>query len=241
MSFLAGGLAIAGAGAAAAALWYALPFAARRASERRLRERCARKRMLVLTFDDGPAPNLTPQLLDLLQQRDAHATFFVLGRRAERVPELLDRIAAEGHEIGSHSQTHLNAWKSTPLRVCRDVEASYRALSRWIPSDAVFRPPYGKLTLDLWWNARRHGRRLGWWTDVSGDTHSPLPETAPLLDTLRTRGGGVVLLHDFDRETDDTAARAAFVLSLTGALLDLAAAEGWTVGTLSELLSEEGR
>lgn len=244
MSLIVGGLTMTVVGAAvglavtAAAVWYALPFAARRLAERQLRALCAARRVLVLTFDDGPGPDLTPRVLDVLAEHDARASFFVLGRRAQDAPELLDQIAAAGHEIGSHSQSHLNAWKTFPLRAARDAEESYRSLARWVAHDGVFRAPYGKTTLDLWWNARRSGRDLAWWTDVSGDTFTPIPQHDRLLNRVRERGGGVVLLHDFDRRTADAAARADYVVSLTAALLTLAAAEGWTVATMSELLDD---
>lgn len=240
MSVLLGGLGAAGAGAAAAAGWYVLPFAARRRGERRLRERCRRERTLVLSFDDGPGPELTPRVLDVLRDHGARATFFVLGRRALLATPVLDRMRDEGHEIGSHSMEHLNAWKAPPFRAARDAERSYRELSRWLAPHALFRPPYGKITADLWWSARSNARPLGWWTRVSGDTYPELPSVTGLCDAVRTDGGGVVLLHDFDRRTADAAARARFVLDATSGLLAMARDEGLAVRTLSDALGGDG-
>lgn len=200
-----------------------------------LRAACRRTRTLVLTYDDGPGEHLTPQLLDLLAARNAKATFLLLGRRAERQPGIIDRIVGHGHEVGCHSHRHLNAWKVPPNSAIADITAGYDALQRWVPADGLFRPPYGKMTLPTLLSIRRRRAPLAWWTLDSRDTKPSLPEPRTLAQRIAADHGGVVLLHDFDRD-DPSGVRARFVLDATAALLDAAAGAGITPRTYGELL-----
>jgi len=181
---------------------------------------------------------LTLRVLELLAQRGARATFFLLGRRAQANPSAADAVAAAGHEIGCHTHDHLNAWKTTPGRSTADVQRGYETLARWLPERCLFRPPYGKITPWTSRVARRHGSRLGWWTIDSGDTWQTLPSVQSVVDRVKNAGGGVVLMHDFDRLGDDANERAEFVLAVTTGLLELADEIGLRVEPLGELLDE---
>lgn len=225
-------LAAAMSASAAAAAWYLGPMLPRRIEERRLRRLCSETRSLVLTYDDGPGATLTPRLLDLLQTRGARATFFLAGYCADEHPQIVDAIAAGGHEIASHTQEHLNAWLSWPWRGVTDIDAGYQTLGRWVEKDGLFRPPHGKMTLATWAAVRRRRAPIGWWTIVAGDVEEELPDSDLAVEQARRCGGGVVLLHDFDREPE----RADFVLKSTTKLLDAVQQEGWTIRTLGELM-----
>ena len=208
--------------------------ALRRHLQRRLRRRCRVSRTLVLTYDDGPGPEITPDVLDLLRERGAIATFFPTGARAQEHPEIVDRIAAEGHEIGCHSHLHLSAWRTWPWRNISDINSGYRALARWLPRHATFRPPYGKMTVATWLALWRRRAAIGWWTTESGDVSARLPSPDDVVERIRRTGGGVVLLHDCERSDE----RKRFVLECTERLLDTAAREHWTIRSLGELTSE---
>ena len=210
--------------------WFS-PHALRLLAERRLLQRCRETRSLVLTYDDGPGPTLTPALLDLLAAHGARATFLPLGRRAAEHPEVLDRVAAAGHEIGCHAAFHRNAWKVSPRAGLEDISAGYARLARWVPPNGLFRPPHGKLTLATWWALRRRGAPLAWWTHDSGDTAEALPSADDVVEAVQRNGGGVVLLHDFDREAE----RRGFVLDVTERLLAAAAATGLRACALGSL------
>lgn len=231
------GLLLTFACAAVVAAAYLAPHGLKRLAVRRLRSLCVRHRALALTFDDGPSPELTRDVLALLDEHRARATFFSLGMRAQRFPALLDEIASRGHEIGSHTQSHLHAWKCSPFRAVADIRAGFQTLAPWLERHAPFRPPYGKLTLPAAWALWRRGVRVAWWTVDSCDTNDRLPTPEFAAGRVRQEGGGVVLLHDFDRESPDRAARHAFVLDATRALLELARSEGLRICTFSELLS----
>jgi peptidoglycan/xylan/chitin deacetylase (PgdA/CDA1 family) len=223
-------LVVAGVAAAAVAV-NAAPMLARYAAQRRLRRICAERRTLVLTYDDGPGERMTPRVLDALAAHGARASFFCLGRKAERRPEILDRAVREGHEVGSHSYEHLHAWKSAPWSSMRDTRLGFEALSRWTPRGGLFRPPYGKLTIATWAVAKARGARFAWWTRNSGDTWDDLPDPARVVEDVRRRGGDVMLLHDFDSDEPN----AGYTLDLTDRLLAAARADGLRVATLGEL------
>jgi peptidoglycan/xylan/chitin deacetylase (PgdA/CDA1 family) len=223
--------AVAGVAAAFAGTATQVP---RKLSERRLRRRCARQGLLALTYDDGPGERLTPQVLDLLAEHDARATFYVLGTRAGAAPAILDRMIAEGHEVGCHGYEHVHALRAPRAVATADVERGYAALTRWTKPDAAFRPPYGKLRPATWRVIRRHGAPLGWWTLDSGDSLLAAPDLEAVLAGARRDEGGVVLLHDFDRGEGDRE-REAFTLATTAALLALARERGWTVTTQGAL------
>jgi peptidoglycan-N-acetylglucosamine deacetylase len=201
-----------------------------------LRRRCARTGTLVLTYDDGPGDRLTRQLLDRLAERGARATFFPLGSRAPEAPSVLDRAVAAGHEVGCHGHSHVNAIDCARGSAGRDIELGYEALAPWVGPRGLFRPPYGKLSAESWRALRRRGAPLGWWTVDSGDALLATPRMDPVLASLRRAGGGVVLMHDFDRDPPEPG-RERFVLELTEALLDLGHERGWRVSTLGEALA----
>lgn len=211
--------------------FYGVPWVLRRVRMYRMRNAVVRGRVLVLTYDDGPSQELTPQILDLLRSRGARATFFVMGRAARRHPEIVDRIVREGHAVGCHSDQHLNAWTSLPGAVRADIENGYNSLSRWIGADAIFRPPYGKMTALTWWWARRRGVPVVWWTLHSGDTHKVLPDAVQIAEAVKKDGGGIVLMHDCSRSGQ----RNDFVLKVTSALLDVAESESLHILPLTEL------
>ena len=200
--------------------------------------------VLVLTYDDGPGESLTPRILEQLERHHARATFFLSGKRAERSPRVVDAVMAAGHELGCHTYDHLNAWKASPWRVWSDVERGYDTLARWVPPHGVFRPPYGKWTPLTRWQLRRRGAPVVRWTHDSRDTtHGELPAPSAVIDGVMRDGGGVVLMHDFDRESDSTyrTVRADFVLEVTEGLLSRARAQGMRTMTVSELIANGGQ
>ena len=95
---------------------------------------------LYLTFDDGPHPTITPLVLDILALYNAKATFFCIGDRVKRYPDIMKRIVAEGHSIGNHTQHHVNGWKSSVSAYQDEVQQA----ASMIPSN-LFRPPYGRI------------------------------------------------------------------------------------------------
>ena len=213
-----------------AAAYYS-PYAWRLYRVNALRKRVIRDRTLILTYDDGPSSSTTPAVLDLLRRHDAKATFFMLGRSADQNASIANRIVEEGHDVGCHSDRHLNAWKVNPWNAVGDINAGYGKLAPWVAPDGMYRPPFGKMTLPTSYAIRLRGAYVGWWTIDSGDTRSPLPQPKLVADRLVREGGGIVLMHDLDRSSD----RNDFVLETTALLLDIAERESFNIKRLSEL------
>jgi peptidoglycan/xylan/chitin deacetylase (PgdA/CDA1 family) len=108
-------------------------------------------RGVALTFDDGPDPEITPRLLDLLDERGVAATFFVTGEKAAAHPELIWEIILRGHAIGNHSYSHLPFLMLTGMRTLRrEVKAAQTTLARFGVVPLAFRPPVGVTNPHLW-------------------------------------------------------------------------------------------
>ena len=102
-------------------IWFVLPYILRRYQTAALRLKCKNSHTIVLTYDDGPGADLTRKLLALLKAYDVRASFFMLGKKITADLEVPHMLVQAGHEIGSHSFQHLNAWKRSPLAVYRDI------------------------------------------------------------------------------------------------------------------------
>ena len=199
-----------------------------------LRSRCRRRGALLLTYDDGPGVRLTTTLLELLDDYDARATFFLLGKRIVEGQSCVEKAHAAGHELGVHTFNHGHAWKLPTKDAIEDIDRGYVAASNWVPAQGPFRPPHGKLTFATWKALRKRGTRICWWTVDSGDTWQTLPAVEHASKRVHRSGGGVVLMHDFDRGQ----ARETFVLETTECLLRTARAEGLRIMTFSQLFAE---
>ena len=116
-----------------------------------------------LTFDDGPTPEVTPWVLEMLRQYNAKATFFCLARNAERHPDLFARIVAEGHAIGNHSYSHLKGWGTSTKQYLEDIDYASTYLNT-----NLFRPPYGRFTPKQF-RLLRERYRVVLWSIISMD------------------------------------------------------------------------
>lgn len=190
------------------------------------------KGRLCLTFDDGPDNVLTASLMTLLGEKRAKATFFLVGFRAERHPDVCQELIKTENEIGCHTYWHKPQWKRLPWNSLRDVQKGYVRMKQWISPRAPFRPPRGKMQLLViaWLMARR--TKVLWWTHDSGDTHQELPDPQRIIDKIRSNHGGVILMHSRHKDSR----RRDYVLELTSCLIDLARAESLTICTASEYL-----
>lgn len=217
---------------------YLLPYFYAKISSRRLMSLCRQKKAVVLTYDDGPGETMTRKLLEVLHVNKVSATFFSLGFRADQSPDVLRLVVSEGHEMGCHGYRHCNAWKVWPHVVVRDISDGYKSLKEWIPSNGLFRPPHGKITLFSLVALILRRARPVWWTHDSGDTKNSveLSSIKAFVNRIISDGGGVVLMHDFDR-SELGHVRHKFVESLTNELIQKAHVAGLRVITVSELLS----
>jgi peptidoglycan/xylan/chitin deacetylase (PgdA/CDA1 family) len=158
----------------------------------------ATSKAVCLTFDDGPHPEYTPPLLDLLKKENVPATFFVVGQQAERYPDLVRRMVAEGHTVGHHTFTHAEP-AQTSARQLLDETQRTRALLEALVGDApmLFRPPKGKVTLAKLlrlWQARQ--TVVLWNVDPRDWASNSTDEVREWFRQRPLQGGDLVLLHE---------------------------------------------
>lgn len=164
----------------------------------RSRVECNGPRCIALTFDDGPTGLRTPELLDILKESNVQATFFVVGKQAERHPDLLQRAVAEGHIIANHTYSHpLLFCFLTPWRLRREIEDGQEAIEkvcgqrpRYFRSPVGLRHPF----LDLY--LKRAELEYISWTVRSFDTLLRQPDTLLKRIFRQVAPGDIVLLHD---------------------------------------------
>jgi peptidoglycan/xylan/chitin deacetylase (PgdA/CDA1 family) len=228
--------------------WFALPLAvilvvlceyaggrvAKRFNLAMLRRRARGK--LVLTYDDGPGTRLEDQLIALLKERNARATFFLNAKRSLEYPERSAVLKDAGQEVTCHTFEHPDAWQSLPWRVMKDTNKAYRVLEPWLTTRSTYRPPSGRFTTSVWLLLAARGIRMALWTHDSGDTCPHLPDPSSIVADVARAGGGVVLMHSFDRQGKDFEQRERYIVELTGRLLDLAGQKHLRVCSFSELL-----
>ena len=156
------------------------------------------RREVALTFDDGPHPLHTPEVLDVLKRHSAPATFFCIGQEAERQPELMRRLVDEGHLVGNHSYCHKGTFPLfTRRRMLEDVEQAHKILEeRTGQPVTLFRPPFGVTNPTVASVVRRMGYQAVGWSIRSFDTRGEATEKIFRRIVRQVRPGAVILLHD---------------------------------------------
>lgn len=168
----------------------------------RLPERCARRGQVALTFDDGPDPDTTPRVLDLLDAHQARASFFVIGRRAARHPALVRDILRRGHSVENHTHSHPPHFAALGLGAQRrEIRQAQDAIREAGGAPRFFRPPAGLQSPLLAPALAGLGLRHASWTWRGAD--GVIGDPARVLRRLRGAGAGdIVLLHDGNSRPD---------------------------------------
>lgn len=164
---------------------------------RPLRRLTARRSRVYLTFDDGPDPEWTPRFLDVLEEAEVRATFFVVGHAARRYRTLMRHVATAGHAIGNHTYAHRHPWMMTPSEARREVADGSAAIADVLGEvPRLFRPPHGRLRPTMTEAAADHGQRTVLWSLSAGDW-GPFARASRIESRLaRTAAGDIVLMHD---------------------------------------------
>lgn len=185
-------------------------------------------RILALTFDDGPHPQNTPRLLDILKRYNVKATFYTIGRSVDRYPRIAKRIIDEGHEIGNHTYTHGNLSKMNETRVRREMnkgrDAIYRATG---VMPTTMRPPYGALfKSQRKWIKDNYGYPTILWSVDPMDWRDRKASVVANRLITKARPGGILLAHDLHKTTIDAIPET----------LDKLLSRGYEFVTISELI-----
>ena len=183
---------------------------------------------VALTFDDGPSPRCTPQLLDGLKERGVHATFFVVGCQVVKDPDIVTRMAAEGHQVGNHSYDHKELDKLSAQEAAQDMRKNDQLLQELLgEGDYWVRPPYGLLSEEE--SSALTVPIINWSVDTE-DWKSK--DAGKILDIIYrdTGDGDIILLHD------------RYLNSVSAALqaVDHLQQQGYRFVTVAELLALRG-
>jgi len=149
-----------------------------------------------LTFDDGPHPDTTPQILEILDRYNAKATFFCLGKQAEKYPQLVKAILYAGHATGNHSYSHPNGWLTGRKKYIDDIEKA----SALVPG-GLFRPPYGRITPGQYLTLKNKYRII-MWTRQFADYKKGFVPSAAAGATIAP--GDILVLHDSQKTAGRT-------------------------------------
>lgn len=158
---------------------------------------------VALTFDDGPHPEITPRLLDVLDRRGARATFFLVGERVLRWPELAARIAGSGHAVGSHGFAHRRDWWRSTKALGDDLDRAEQAIGESLAEPKLFRPPFGVLSPTWYLAARRRGYTCVLWSVASHDWKTTDVEYVARRVTVRLKPGALIALHECRARTGE--------------------------------------
>lgn len=149
------------------------------------------QKTLYLTFDDGPTPDVTNEVLNILELHNARATFFCLGKNALCYPEILSKISAKGHTIGNHAFSHIDGRKTSPSQYLHNV-----LLCNRIISSNLFRPPFGRIGLKQW-RLLKSRYNIILWDVMSYDFASRMtPQKCAARVIKNANDGSIIVFHD---------------------------------------------
>lgn len=159
--------------------------------------RKTRDKVIYLTFDDGPIPEITEYVLDVLKSRAIHATFFCVGDNIRKHPEIFKRIIEDGHRIGNHTFNHLKGWKTEDEVYCENIEKCTSIInSNQEHKVNLFRPPYGLIKKSQIRRVKDKYQIIMW--DVLTGDFDPKHSPEECLNKAKkfTRSGSIVVFHD---------------------------------------------
>lgn len=194
------------------------------------------EKIVAITFDDGPHPVFTPQILDLLAKYNAKATFFVAGNKVKRFPDVLKRELAEGHEIANHTYNHIYSKRITAEKLTSELEETDALIEQLTGQKPNLYRPVGGLFNDLIINtAVKNGKLVVLWSwhQDPKDWRSPAANQISRIITKGVQPGNIILLHDWNGTEDSRVSQT--VLALDSILAHLYK-NGYKCVTVSELL-----
>lgn len=186
-------------------------------------------KVVALTIDDGPQPETTPRLLRTLKEKQAKATFFILGANAARHPDLVRQAASDGHEIGSHAYSHNYLNKMSPAEFEAEMEQTNQLIRQLAAQEPkVFRPPGGAWNDAIAIAAQLRGQITILWSVDAGDWRRPSVGGAVNRILKNVKPGSIVLLHDGQPSLPTP--------EVVGIVIDTLREQGYQFVTVSELL-----
>lgn len=193
------------------------------------------QKILALTFDDGPDPLNTPLILEFLNKHKAKATFFVLGKQAEKYPEIIRHMAAKGHEIGNHSYSHPDFNQENGQSILEQIKKTNQIIYKLTGSKPrFFRPPGGYLSYEMVDLVIKEKMIIGYWSYIQDPKDWQGKKGENIADYIikHAKPGQIIILHDGGPNGKETA-RAVDIL------IPELKKEGYQFVTLTELINIE--
>jgi peptidoglycan/xylan/chitin deacetylase (PgdA/CDA1 family) len=163
------------------------------------------EKIVYLTFDDGPTPEITEWTLTQLKKHDIKATFFCIGNNIKKHPDIFAKILQDGHTVGNHTFNHLNGWKTETTAYIENIKLSETAISEHSKINTpnnhqdlnLFRPPYGKIKPSQTKELAKLGYRIIMWDVLSADFDKKISPEQCLNNVIQnTTSGSIIIFHD---------------------------------------------
>ena len=156
------------------------------------------KKEIYLTFDDGPHPKITSQVLNILDEFNVKATFFCVGENVEKYSDTFKQIINDGHRVGNHSYNHLNGWRTSKANYYSNIEKADNLIK-----STLFRPPYGRISLS---QIKPLSKKYSiiMWTILTYDYNKEVSKEQCLSNSIKnTKSGSIVVFHDSSKSKDN--------------------------------------
>ena len=190
-------------------------------------------KVIYLTFDDGPNPEITAWVMDELKKHQIKATFFCVGDNLKKFPEVAKKLLTEGHQIGNHTMHHIKGWKHKNVDYLKDIEDCdteirkiYEQMNDEKAQPRLFRPPYGQIKPSQIELLREKGYEIIQWSDLSCDYDKHLNCEKSLSALVKNaKPGSIVVFHDSEKAENQ-------LKQILPSYLEAMLAEGFTFETL---------
>ena len=195
-----------------------------------------KEKLVAITFDDGPHPVFTPQILEILAKYNAKATFFVAGNKAERFPEVLKRVAKEGHEVGNHTYSHLITSKISAVKLTEELKRTDNIIQGITGNKPILYRPVAGIYNDVIINtAIKNGKFviLWSWDQDPRDWRNPPANQITRYVTKGINPGDIIVLHDWHGSEFSQACQTVLALD---DILSYLSTKGYKSVTVSEML-----
>lgn len=195
------------------------------------------QKVVALTFDDGPYPPYTGQMLDVLKEYHIPATFFVVGQNVEKYPELVKRIAEEGHEVGNHTYHHIDLLKADRKVIADEIDRTSQAIftaSGIRPH--LMRPPHGFRDPVIMEMMAERGLKVVEWSVMSRDWLNPGVDAIVDRTVSKVKNGSIILLHDGDGIASQNS--RAETIEATRRIIQILSNQGYKFVTVDEILAK---
>ena len=161
---------------------------------------------IYLSFDDGPHPEITPWVLNVLKNHNAKATFFCVGENIVKFPKVFQQLISEGHSVGNHTHNHLKGWETSTSNYLENTRIAEAAISKYSETtnrERLFRPPYGKIKPSQIKGLKQLDYRIVMWDSLSADFDVTLTEEDCFQNVIEnTKAGSIIVFHDSEKASE---------------------------------------